>query len=116
MSEQQKTPFLDMFPFCEGLSGMCGGLDKAEVLAATVSKEKLSMAIEARFARPAAPAEKHTIEGRIADEYGLSSVSIKSVSAAPAAQSAEKKPAAQSGTGAKKPVARTPRAGYSGRP
>lgn len=91
MSEEKTTPFLDMFPFCDGLSGMCGGLSSAAVLSATVNKEKLSMAIEARFARPAASAELHTIEGRIASEYGLGSVTLKSVSPVPVSKSAVKK-------------------------
>ncbi|MEG2367694.1 MAG: PolC-type DNA polymerase III, partial [Oscillospiraceae bacterium] len=76
MSEEIKTPFLEIFPFCEGLSDMCGGLEKAFVKSATVNKEKLSMSVEASFFRSAAPAELHTIEGRIAAEYGLNSVAI----------------------------------------
>ncbi len=76
MSEDMKTPFLEMFPFCEGLSGMCGGLDKSYVVAATINKEKMSMNVEAVFPRMAAPAELHTIEGRIAAEYGLGAMTI----------------------------------------
>ncbi len=74
MSEQAKTIFLEMFPFCEGLRDMCGGLDKAFVLSAVVNKEKMSMNVEADFPRTAAPAELHTIEGRIISEYGLNTV------------------------------------------
>ncbi len=77
MSEETKTALLDIFPFCQGLSDMCGGLSNAFILSATVNKEKLLMTVEAVFARMAAPAELHTIEGRIASEYGLNSVEIK---------------------------------------
>ena len=77
MSDKITTPFLTMFPFCEEFTDMCGGLDKATVIGATVSREKMSMTIEAAFARTAAGVELHTIEGRIASEYGLQSVAIR---------------------------------------
>ncbi|MEG1908793.1 MAG: PolC-type DNA polymerase III [Oscillospiraceae bacterium] len=106
MSEEKKTdekaiPFLEMFPFCEGFSDMCGGLSAATVKTATVNKEKLSMSIEAAFQRTAAPAELHTIEGRIAAEYGLASVAIKSPR--PTAQrTADNKPASEKSGAPKK--------------
>ncbi len=102
MSEETKTIFLDMFPFCRDLSDMCGGLDKASVLSATVNRQKMSMSIKACFVRAAAPAEIHTIEGRIADEYGLSSVILKSSSPLPSDRSQLKK-APSGSTGGKKP-------------
>ncbi|NLV86012.1 MAG: PHP domain-containing protein, partial [Clostridiales bacterium] len=71
-----KTPFLKMFPFCSELSDLCGGLQSAFVKEATVNREKLSMNISAVFTRYAAPAELHTLEGRIASEYGLRAVKI----------------------------------------
>ena len=73
---QDKIPFLDMFPFCEEFKDMCGGLEKALVESARINKEKLFMTIEAVFCRTAISAELHTIEGRIASEYGLNAVSI----------------------------------------
>ena len=104
MSEETKTPFLDMFPFCAGQAGMCGGLESAFVISATVNREKMSMTIEAQFVRPAAPAEIHSLEGRIAEEYGLSSVSLHSrTPVRVTAQTAEKKASGggkKSGTGA----------------
>lgn len=104
MSEGQVVSFIEMFPFCEGFKDICGGLDKALVKGATVSREKLSMVIEAVFARTAIPAELHTIEGRIANEYGLASVVIRQENvAAPSipkekkAEKSEKKQAPEKG-------------------
>ncbi|MEA4894268.1 MAG: PolC-type DNA polymerase III, partial [Oscillospiraceae bacterium] len=81
MSEDKQVPFLDMFPFCVDLADMCGGLDGALIKEATVNKERLHMTVSAVFRRRAIPAEIHTIEGRIATEYGLNSVSLSSLSA-----------------------------------
>lgn len=82
MSEGNLIPFLDMFPFCADIADMCGGLDGALVKEATVNKEKMHMTVTAAFRRGAIPAELHTIEGRIAAEYGLNSVAISSRDAA----------------------------------
>ena len=90
MSEDKSIKFLDMFPFCGDFENMCGGLDKAVVKNATVNKEKLNMAVTAVFQRTAAPAELHTIEGRIAAEFGLNSVVITAQSSAPIAPSVAK--------------------------
>ncbi|NCB74933.1 MAG: PolC-type DNA polymerase III, partial [Clostridia bacterium] len=96
MSEDKMTPFLEAFPFCGDFSDMCGGLDKAHIVSATVNREKLNMSVTAVFARSAIGAELHTIEGRIAAEYGLNCVTIsaKSGSSAVASPSkgGEKKP------------------------
>ena len=89
MSEGNLIPFLDMFPFCTDLSDMCGGLDGALVREATVKKEKLHMTVAAVFRRGAIPAELHTIEGRIAAEYGLNSVTISSPDTAVGEKSAK---------------------------
>ena len=103
MSEETKTPFLDMFPFCAELGDLCGGLKSAAVVSATVSRERLTMTIEAQFARAPAPAEKHTLEGRIAAHYGLSSVTLNSLTAYALTKSNSAKPApASSEAGTKK--------------
>lgn len=95
MSEDKLIPFLEMFPFCVDFADMCGGLDKAQIKTATVNKEKLHMSVTAVFQRTAIPMELHTIEGRVAAEYGLNSVTISSQSvssAGPApSKSGEKK-------------------------
>ncbi|MDR1132190.1 MAG: PolC-type DNA polymerase III [Oscillospiraceae bacterium] len=82
MREEKQVPFLEMFPFCTGLSDMCGGLDGAFVKDADVNREKLSMKIIAVFRRCAIPAELHTLEGRIAAEFGLNSVVVGQENAA----------------------------------
>ena len=90
MSEE-KIPFLKMFPFCEDYRDMCGGLGDALVAFATVNKEKLTMSIDAEFRRPTIAAERHTIEGRIAAQYGLASVVINDKSGRPAPAAKPKK-------------------------
>ena len=69
-------PFTVMFPCCEELQFMCGGLTNAVVQRATINKEKNDMVVSARFERRPAPSEKSLLEIRIATEYGLSSVVI----------------------------------------
>ena len=90
MSEDKLTPFLEAFPFCRDFSDMCGGLDKAHIISATVNREKLNMSVTAVFARSAIGAELHTIEGRIAAEYGLNCVTISTKSDPSAAASPPK--------------------------
>ena len=68
--------FLELFPGCEGLSGMCGGLDKATVQLATVDEDAYTMKVEATFARQPAPQELELIESELAEEYGFFSVKI----------------------------------------
>ena len=68
--------FLELFPGCEGLSGMCGGLDKATVQLATVDEDAYTMKVEATFARQPAPQELELIESELAEEYGFFSVRI----------------------------------------
>ena len=68
--------FLELFPGCEGLSGMCGGLDKATVSAATVDEDAYTMRVEASFARMPAPQELELIEQELAEEFGFFSVKI----------------------------------------
>ena len=90
----EKIAFLDMFACCGDISELCGGLERAYVREVTVSREKMSMTIEADFARVPAPAELSVIEGRIAAHFGLSGAKITTqspVPAAPTGQKAEKK-------------------------
>ncbi|MEG1633166.1 MAG: PolC-type DNA polymerase III [Oscillospiraceae bacterium] len=72
------TGFLDMFPGCDGLSGMCGGLEKALVTSAVVEKKLMRMELAVSFPRMPAPAEKSALESAIAAQYGLSAVDITS--------------------------------------
>ena len=102
MSEDNLIPFLDMFPFCTDFRDMCGGLDKAIVKSATVNKEKLHMTVTAVFQRSAIAPELHTMEGRIAAEYGLNSVTISSQGVTNAAAAPSKSAASPSKSGEKK--------------
>ena len=69
--------FLDIFPDCAGLSGLCGGLDKAEVTSVVVNSAELTMEVEALFTRAPAPAELSSLENELREEYGLASVRIE---------------------------------------
>ena len=68
--------FLELFPGCSGLAGMCGGLDKATVQGAVVKEDEYTMSVSATFARIPAPAELEAIEQELAAEYGFFSVKI----------------------------------------
>ena len=68
--------FLELFPGCAGLAGMCGGLDKATVQGAVVKEDEYTMSVSATFARIPAPAELEAIEQELAAEYGFFSVKI----------------------------------------
>ena len=78
----EKIPFLEMFGCCAGLSGLCGGLDKAEVLDVRVNRERLFMEVHATFARTPAPAEKTALERCMAQEFGMGLVTLRAESAA----------------------------------
>ena len=69
--------FLEIFPDCAGLSGLCGGLDKAEVTSVVVNSAELTMEVEALFTRAPAPAELSSLENELREEYGLASVRIE---------------------------------------
>ena len=90
MSEEIITPFLEMFPFCEGYNNMCGGLDKATVKSVAINREKRAMTVEAQFARTGAGIELQTLGGKIAAVYGLTSVVINQPPAKEMAASAKK--------------------------
>ena len=68
--------FLEVFPFCENVAELCGGLDKATLSAVEIDRGKMSMLADAFFPRMPAPAELSALEGRIAGQYGLSKVRI----------------------------------------
>jgi len=73
----EKVAFLEMFPCCESLGEMCGGLSNAHVISTVVNSEKMEMEIKALFSRMPAPAEKAALEACIAGEFGLRAVSIR---------------------------------------
>ena len=71
-----KIPFLEMFPCCESVGSPYGNLDKAYVLAATVSRESMTMTVNALFPAMPAPAELDALQRRLASEYGLRGVTV----------------------------------------
>ena len=73
----EETPFLQMFVFCAPIKHLCGGLDRALVRGVVISRETMSMEIDARFPLPPSPGDLAVLEGRIAAEYGLSLVQIR---------------------------------------
>ena len=96
----QQTPFLEMFGCCARMSELCGGLDKAYILSVVVSRENMSMEIDAHFDAAPAHGELMQLENAIASEFGLNSVFIRAQ--APAAPLPAKKPEVR-----KKPAAGT---------
>ncbi len=72
----EKIPFLEMFPCCGTLAGSYGDLAQALVVSATVSRESMTMTVQAWFPAMPAPAELSAVEWKITGEYGLESVHI----------------------------------------
>ena len=95
----EHTPFLTIFPGCEGLRAAAGGLDKAFVTDVRVDVRARSVSIAARFAAMPSPVELNALTASIRADYELQSVTVTPdyprQSAAPA------EPAAP---GAKKPT------------
>ncbi len=73
----QDTRFLDMFGCCTAMRELCGGLDDAVIKSVLVSRESMSMEMDAFFAVKPAPGELNRLENTIAAEYGLNSVYIR---------------------------------------
>ena len=69
--------FLEIFPGCAELEGLCGGLGSAVVKSAVVNREAMSLSVEASFSRRPAPAELDTLERRLCEQYGLQSARIR---------------------------------------
>jgi DNA polymerase-3 subunit alpha (Gram-positive type) len=96
MSETSKTPFIEMFPCCSGLTDLCGGLDKATVSSAVVSRETWSMRVSAHFARMPAPAETAALEQALTQHFQLKSVALDADWPRPKPASQRKKSSTQS--------------------
>lgn len=106
MEQENKTPFLHMFPFLEERPDIRGWLGEAFVVSAVVSREKLSMSLEAEFSRLVTAGELRGLESAIAAGLGLALVSVNQVNAPAPAPSGRvgKKPPAKAGGGEKKPA------------
>ena len=70
------TPFLTVFPGCEGLIASAGGLDKACVTDVQVDIRQRTVSIAARFAVMPSPVDIREISDCIRRDYGLSGVGI----------------------------------------
>jgi len=73
----QETLFLEMFGCCGPLRESCGGLDKTVIQSVVVSREDLSMSVDALFPVQPSMGELTRLESRLAEEYGLASVHIR---------------------------------------
>ena len=74
MAEQYT--FLQLFPCCEALKELCGGLDTVRLTGVTVDKAAAEMTVEAYFPRLPAPAELTLLSERLREEYALNGVEI----------------------------------------
>ena len=73
----EEIQFLHMFGCCGPLRSLCGGLDRAVVRSVTISREMMTMEIEAYFAALPGVGDISMLENTIAREYGLRGVLIR---------------------------------------
>ena len=95
----EHTPFLTIFPGCEGLRAAAGGLDKAFVTDVQVDVQARTLSIAARFAAMPSPVELNALTACIRADYELQSVTVapdyprqSAAPAEPAAAPGAKKP------------------------
>jgi DNA polymerase-3 subunit alpha (Gram-positive type) len=69
--------FLEMFGCCTALKELCGGLEHARIQNVLVSREDMTMEIDAVFASRPEAGELSRLESAIAGEFGLRSVFIR---------------------------------------
>ena len=72
MTEEPR--FLSMFPCCTGLRELCGDLEDARIHNVVISRETMTMEIQAFFSRQPELGELNRLSERICAEYGLRSV------------------------------------------
>jgi len=70
------TPFLTIFPGCEDLRAMAGGLDQAWVTDVQIDGRELTMQVSARFAAMPSPVDVTALSERLKADYGLKTVGI----------------------------------------
>ena len=75
-SSKISYPFLDVFPFCGGLSCCCGGLSQSQVKEIVIAKEARTLDASVWFPQQPSGAEIKALSERIAAEYRLESVRI----------------------------------------
>ncbi len=72
----ENTPFLTIFPGCEDLRHLAGGLDRAEVTDVEVNVRELTLSVCARFPVMPSPVEITTLCDRLREDYGLRQAAI----------------------------------------
>ena len=70
------TPFLKIFPGCEDLRSLAGGLDQAYVTDVQVDVRELTLSVSARFAAMPSPVEITTLCDRLKADYSLKTAAI----------------------------------------
>ena len=71
--------FYEMFPFCMDSKKHASDFSGAQVISASVSKEKKTMKLSLSLTESAEPADISAVEDMIASEYGLESVAVTAV-------------------------------------
>jgi len=79
-----------MFPFCRGNQSLAADYSGARVVSATVDKSRAGMKITISLTEPAPPLEISAIEGIVAEEFGLESVTVTAVYARPTSDNFKK--------------------------
>ena len=84
------VPLLELFPGCEAIREICGGLDKAAVSSVLVNKAELSLTSDIDFPSAPSPADLIILKKQLEDDYSLSSVVVnaKWPAASPATEEA----------------------------
>ncbi len=70
------TPFLTIFPGCEDIGGIAGGLELAWVTDVQVDARELTLTVCAHFAAMPSPVDITALSERLRADYGLKRVSI----------------------------------------
>ena len=87
----RKVPLLELFPGCEAIREICGGLEKAAVSSVLVNKAERSLTAEVEFPAVPSPADLLILTRQIEADYSLDSAVINGKW--PAAAPAEELPA-----------------------
>ncbi len=72
-----KIDFLEIFPCCENIKELCGGLDAAHVLSVDVDESGSEMKVVAKFAMAPAPVDITLLQDYIRHNYGLERVRVE---------------------------------------
>lgn len=96
MSAQDTILLYEMFPFCRDNTRLAADYSEARIVSASVDKARTNMKITLSLAQPAPPMEITALEDIIAQEFGLSAVSVTAVYARPSEEHSRKSRATKS--------------------